>query len=254
MNPRIVSLLVLTLGGGSAIARADGSSDGRFGIVVFAGDNADMPGSFHEQSVPITSLDPTGTLAYHDLKFRDAYDDRYTAGLEFDYALSPSLTAFGRYAYDQFNGQEAPVGTFTADSGESVPVSARFSDTATQEYDVGGRYNFGPFSNVTPFVGLALGAEHLGATRAEYHNVSDTGTTNVTLGEADTVFHQRIETGVQFAPAPGFALRLSLAANHVDADTRSNDPNLAMVGLDTTTADVHSHWDFPVEVGGVWKF
>ena len=54
--------------------------------------------------------------------------------------------------------------------------------------------------------------------------------------------------------APSFDLRLSVAANHVDADTKSSDPNLALVGLDNTQADVRSHWDYPVELGGVWKF
>ena len=105
-----------------------------------------------------------------------------------------------------------------------------------------------------PFVGLALGAEKLSPTRAAFLNIGGADTTNVVLGEADTVFQQRIETGLQFSPADRFDLRLSLAANHVDADTKSSDPNLALVGLDNTQADVRSHWEYPIELGGVWKF
>ena len=68
------------------------------------------------------------------------------------------------------------------------------------------------------------------------------------------MFHQSLETSLQFAPGDSFGLRLSVAANHVDADTKSNDPNLALVGLDNTQADVRSHWEYPVELGGVWRF
>jgi len=253
MNRRIATLLMLVAGGGAGAAHAD-SADNRFGVVVFLGDNADMPGSFHEQSVAIDSVDPPGTITYHDLKFSDAYNDRYSVGAEFDYNFNPSITAFGRIAYDSFNGEDTHVGEFTSDGVTSVPVHAQFDDTKTQEYDVGARYNFITASGFTPFVGLALGAEHLGATRAEYRKPEDTSYTTVTLGEADTVFHQRIETGVQFAPSDGFSVGVSVFANNVDADTKSNDPNLAEVGLDTTTAAVHSHWDYPVELGGVWKF
>ena len=103
-------------------------------------------------------------------------------------------------------------------------------------------------------LGGALGAEKLSPTRAAFHDIGDTGTTEVVLGESDTVFQQRVETGLQFTPADKFDLRLSVAANHVDADTKSSDPNLALVGLDNTQADVRNHWEYPIELGGVWKF
>jgi hypothetical protein len=44
-------------------------------------------------------------------------------------------------------------------------------------------------------------------------------TTHVVLGESDTVFQQRIETGLRFTPA-----------------------------------DVRNHREYPIELGGVWKF
>ncbi len=46
----------------------------------------------------------------------------------------------------------------------------------------------------------------------------------------------------------------SVVYDDVDADTKSGDPNLALVGLDNTQADVRSQWEYPVELGGVWKF
>jgi len=248
-----VLAIEIAIGGASAAANADSFAE-HSSVVLFAGGNAAMPGSFRGQTVPFDTVDPAGSTVYHDLKFSDAYNDRYTAGAEFDYAVKPNLTAFGRFAYQEFNGQEVHVGEFTSTSFDTQPVNARFDDTRTQEYDLGARYSFAPVGGVLPFVGLALGAEHLAATRAEFQNVSGTGTTNVVLGEADTVFHQRLETGLQFSPASSFDLRLSVAANHVDADTKSNDPNLALVGLDSTQADVRSHWEYPVELGGVWKF
>jgi hypothetical protein len=255
MKSRSASMLFVLTIAGAAVANADSFGE-RSSFVLFAGANAAMPGSFRGQTVPFDTADPPGSTVYHDLKFSDAYNDRYTTGAEFDYAVKPNLVAFGRFAYQAFNGQLVRVGNFDSNDLETVnaPVNAQFDDTTTKELDVGARYSFAPFDGIRPFVGLALGAEHLGATRAEFHNVGDTSATRVTLGDSDDVFHQRLETGLQFSPARSFDLRLSVAANHVDADTRSNDPNLALVGLDNTQADVRSHWEYPVELGGVWKF
>jgi hypothetical protein len=253
MNARSTSILVAAALAAAGAVRADDFGS-RASIALFAGGNAAMPGSFRGQRVPFESTDPAGSTVYHDLKFSDAYDHRYTAGAEFDYAFSPALTGFGRYGYSTFDGRQHDVGTFTSQSFEQSPVQAAFDDTHTQEFDLGARYAFMPGATWSPFVGGALGATHLSPTRAEFANLSGDGTTKVTLGEADTVFSQRFETGLQFAPLPNFDLRLTAAADHVDADTRSNDPDLALVGLNNTHTDVRSHWDYPVELAAVWNF
>jgi hypothetical protein len=247
-------LLALSIVGAASAQASDFGS--KSSVVLFAGGNAAMPGSFRGQTVPLEITDPDGSVVYNDLKFEDAYNDRYSVGAEYDYALRPNLDLFGRYAYQAFNGQEITVGSFSSPALDTTqPVAARFSDTHTQELDVGARYDFAPMHGIRPFVGLALGAEKLAPTRAGFLNVAGPGTiTNVVLGESDTVFQQRVETGLQFSPGEKFDVRLSVAANHVDADTRSSDPDLALVGLDNTQADVRSHWEYPVELGGVWKF
>jgi len=254
MNSRALPILcVLAIAATSAVANED-SFARRSSVALFIGGNASMPGSFRGQTIPFDTVDPAGSTVYHDLKFSDAYDDDYLTGAEFDFAVNPSLTAFGRFAYQSFDGQNVHVGEFTANDFSAAPVHAQFSDTNTKEYDVGARYLLAPFSGLRPYVGLALGAEHLGATRAEFRNVDGSGTTRVALGEADTVFHQSLETGLQYSPTADFGLRLSVAANHVNADTKSSDPNLALVGLDNTQADVRSHWEYPVQIGALWKF
>ena|SRR5688572_9359760 len=241
------TLALLTAGA----ARADDFRN-RASFALFAGENSAMPGSFRGQTVPLDNIDPAGSTVYHDLKFGDAYDHRYTTGAEFDYALTPQLTGFGRFGYSTFDGRNHQVGEFTSSTTES-PVRATFEDTTTREADLGARYTFMEGSRWRPFVGAALGATRLSDTKAEFFNPGG-GATKVTLGEAETVFSQRVETGLQFAPVDNFDLRLSAAANHVNADTRSSDPNLALVGLSNTEADVRSHWDYPVELAAVWNF
>jgi opacity protein-like surface antigen len=226
----------------------------RGSLVLFGGGNAEMPGSFRGQTVPFESTNPPGTTVYDDLRFEDAYDHRYTLGAEYDYALSPQLAAFGRFGYSTFDGTNHVVGEFTSSAVESHPVRAEFHDTRTREFDVGARYSFAPEARFHPFVGLALGAEHLSAAKAKFLNVNDLGATDVVLGEAETVFSQRLETGLQYLPASNLGLRLSVAASHVNADTKSSDPNLALVGLENTSGEVRDHWEYPVELGAVWKF
>ena len=78
--------------------------------------------------------------------------------------------------------------------------------------------------------------------------------TRVKLGKPDTVFSQRAELGMQYSPARNFDLRLTAAADHLNSDRRSDDPNLALLGLNNASGNVRAHWDYPVELGGVWKF
>ena len=66
--------------------------------------------SFRGQTVPFETSDPGGSTVYHDLKFSDAYDNRYTTGAEFDYAVNPNITAYGRFAYQMFHGQNIQGG------------------------------------------------------------------------------------------------------------------------------------------------
>ena len=227
----------------------------RTSFELFAGGNASMPGSFRGQTAPFETVDPPGSTVYTDLKFDDAYKHAYTAGVELDYALNSRLTSFGRFAYSQFDGSSQVIGNFDSPTQDALdPIDARFADTTTREFDVGARYTFAPGARFRPFVGAALGVDHLAATRAAVTNPGGTGTTSVELGRADDVFQQRVETGLQFSPMPNFDLRLTAAASHVNADTRSNDPNLALVGLDNTHGDVRAHWDYPAELGAVWHF
>src|SRR5262245_51469835 len=143
MNARSTSMLMALALGAGAAARADDFAK-HASFAVFAGGNADMPGSFRGQTAPLQTGD--GSLAYDDLKFEDAYDNRYTMGAEFDYAFTPQVTGYGRFTYAQFDGREHQVGNLFSDSAGVVPVTGNFDDTATHEYDLGARYTFMPGS------------------------------------------------------------------------------------------------------------
>jgi hypothetical protein len=255
MKYRSASLLIAAAcAAASSAAHALPFTD-NLSIEMFAGGNAAMPGSFRGQTVPLDTTDPAGSTVYHDLKFSDAYDQRYTAGAELDYAFNSRISAFGRVAYSQFDGSTHQVGRFEPlVPGAFENVDARFKDTATREFDLGGRYTFAPGAKLRPFVGAALGATHLSATRAQFDDVSGTGATPVELSRAGTMFEQRVETGLQYSPMENFDLRLTAAASHLDAGRRSDDPNLAAVGLDSSRGELRGHWDYPAELGAVWHF
>ena len=237
----------------ASAAQALPSTD-KLSVELFAGGNVAMPGSFRGQTVPFESTGPAGSATYNDLKFDDAYAHRVGGGAELAYAIDDHVSAFARASYNQLNGDHVRIGQFTPANGTPTSIGANFGDTATREFDLGARYTFSPWGRVYPFAGAALGATHLSATNAEVDNLSGSGMTRVELGKRQTVFSQRAELGVQFAPMRNFDLRLTAAADHVDADRRSDDPNLALVGLDNASGDVRAHWDYPVELGGVWKF
>jgi hypothetical protein len=88
MNAGSTSLLCIALVAAGSAARADDFRE-HAGFALFAGGNAAMPGSCRGQTVPFDTVDPLGSIGYHDLKFDDAYDHQYTMGGEFDYAFSP---------------------------------------------------------------------------------------------------------------------------------------------------------------------
>jgi hypothetical protein len=238
----------------SAAAQALPFTDGA-SLELFGGANAAMPGSFRGQTVPFETTDPAGSTVYQDLKYSDAYQHRLTAGAELDYAFNTRLSTFGRFAYSQFDGSTVRIGEFEPTlAGVRTPINAQFGDTATREFDLGTRYTFAPGAKLRPFVGAALGVTHLSATRAEVDHPNDSGQTPVELGRAGDVFQQRLETGLTYSPMENFDLRLTAAASHVDAGRRSDDPNLALVGLDAARGDMRGHWDYPAELGAVWHF
>jgi len=249
-----LSLLAAACTAAASAAHAVPLSDNA-SIELFAGGNTSMPGSFRGQTDALQTTDPLGSTVYSDLKLSDAYNNRYIAGAEFDYAFNSRLTAFGRAAYSEFDGSTKQIGRFEpAVSGPFEAVNAQFDDTSTREFDLGARYTFAPGARLRPFVGAALGATHLSATRAEFDHVDDSGQTPVELSRAGTVFQQRVETGLQFSPMDNFDLRLTAAANHLDGGKRSDDPNLGLVGLSTTQTEFRGHWDYPAELGAVWHF
>jgi len=229
--------------------------DDKASIELFAGANTSMPGSFRGQTVTDQTADSAGKTVYSDLQLSDAYRNNYSAGAEFDYAFNSRLTGFGRAAYAQFDGSDHTVGRFEPGaSGPFENIKAQFDDTTTREFDLGARYTFAPGAKLRPFVGAALGATHLSAARAQFERVNEATTTPVELSRAGTVFQQRLETGLQFSPTENFDLRLTAAASHLDAGKASEDPNLAMLGLDSGHSELRGHWDYPAELGAVWHF
>lgn len=239
----------------ASAAQALPATDGKFSFELFAGGNVAMPGSFRGQTVPFEAGASTpGAAVYRDLKFDDAYAHRVSGGAELGYAFDDHVSTFVRAAIDEFSGDHVNIGKFDPPGGTVRTLGAQFGDTASREFDLGARYSFSPWRRLSAFAGAALGATHLSATKAAVDNFDGFGTTRVVLGKAQTVFSQRAELGLQFAPVRNFDLRLTAAADHVSAEARSDDPNLASMGLDNARGDVRGHWSYPLELGGVWRF
>lgn len=251
MNPRSLSLFVAVALGASAASQALPLGD-RASVELFVGGNAGVPGSFSDGSTRLQST-ADGDIAFDRIHFDDAYDHRYTGGAELDYAFDSRLSGFARASYAQFNGQKREVGALFGDDGR-VPVNAQFEDNSTRQLDLGARYTFAPEARFRPFVGVALGASDLSATRAMIDNPTSGGATRVELAKGGTVFEQRVETGVQFSPMPNFDLRLTAAASHLGGQKASDDPNLALLGVAPSHSTVGARWDYPAELGAVWHF
>jgi hypothetical protein len=242
MKPRTASSIfaaacVAAASAAHALPLSDRTSFG-----LFAGENLSTPGSFRG---PMHVEGPDGSTNYQKLDFEDAYQHDYTAGAEFDYNFDSHVSAFARAAYSQYNGQRHQVGALSSPTEGFVPIDAQFGDADSRQLDLGARYTFAMGEKWRPFVGAALGAERVSDTYATVDN------TRVALGKADTVFQQRVETGLQYSPMRNFDLRLTAAASHVDGGKSADDPNLALLGLDSS---MHAHWDYPAEVGAVWHF
>ncbi len=244
MNPRIASSFFAAACVAAASTAHALSFTDRASFGLFVGGNVATPGEFRE---PKFVEGPDGSTTFTRLGFDDAYRHDYTAGAEFDYQVDSHVSAFARAAYSQFDGQNQEIGSISTDAG-NVPLDARFSDSATRELDLGARYTFAPGEKWRPFLGAALGAERVSDDFATIEN------TRVQLGKADTVFQQRLETGLTYSPMRNLDLRLTAAASHVNSGDAANDPNLGLLGLDSAHAGVQSHWEYPAELGAVWHF
>lgn len=252
MKTAHLSLFAAACVAAASAAQALPDTDGKLSFELFAGGDVAMPGSFRGSTAPFATT--TGSAVYRDLKFDDAYAHRLSGGAELGYAFDDHLSAFARATINQFSGDHVNIGQFEPTTGAARELAADFGDTATHEYDLGARYTFSPWGRVYPFAGAALGATHLSATKASVDNFNGFGTTYVEFGKAQTVFSQRAELGLQVASVKNFDIRLTAAADHVNADTKPGDANLSAMGLASAAGDVRGHWDYPVELGGVWRF
>src|SRR4051794_22189770 len=94
MKNRTTALSVFAAACAAATSAAHASSfSDNASVEFFAGANTSMPGSFRGQTVALQSTDPLGSTVYDDLRFSDAYSNRYNAGAELDYAFNARLTA-----------------------------------------------------------------------------------------------------------------------------------------------------------------
>ncbi|HTU66519.1 MAG TPA: hypothetical protein VMF52_11260 [Steroidobacteraceae bacterium] len=251
MKTSHTSMIAVALACGAAGAAQALPLSDQTSVELFVGGNTVMPGSFHDgSSAPLDSA-PGGDIAFDRVHFDSAYDNRYAAGAELDYAVDDRLTGFARAAYSQFDGRSRDVGSQITGEGR-VPIGANFDDNHMRQLDLGARYTFAPGARLRPFVGLGLGAADLAATRA---TIDESGTaTRVELAKGGTVFEQRVETGLQFSPLPNFDLRLTAAALHLGGQHASDDPNLDLLGISPSRSTVGSRWDYPAELGAVWHF
>jgi hypothetical protein len=246
MKPRSASTMFAAACVAAASAAHALPLSDRTSFELFAG-SVSAPGAFRG---PMSIEGADSTTEYSRLNFDDAYHHDYSAGAEFDYNVDSHLTAFARAAYSQLDGKNHEIGFSSSSSGlaDPVPIEARFGDTDTRALDVGARYTFAKGEKWRPFLGASLGASRWSDSFAMVDN------TRVALAKADTVFEQRLETGVQYSPMRNFDLRLTAAATHVNGGGASDDPNLALLGLDEATSGVHAHWNYPAEIGAVWHF
>jgi opacity protein-like surface antigen len=251
MNTRSVSILVAAaIVGGAGAAQAVPLGD-KASVELFAGGTVGVPGSF--SGIRTQPQDaPVGSQTFDHVGFDEAYEQRYTGGVELDYAFDPRLTGFARASDAQFDGKTRDLGTVSV-LDTRTPVDARFADNSARALDLGARYMFAPGARLRPFIGLGLGASDQSAPRAFIDN-PDGSSTRVELAKGGTVFEQRLETGVQISPLPNFDLRLTAAANHLDGQKSSGDPNLELLGVAPSHSTIGPRWQYPAELGAVWHF
>jgi hypothetical protein len=245
MKPRTSSsLFAAACVAAASAAHALPLSD-RASFELFAGGNLATSGSFRG---PMNINGADGLTHYDSLDFDDAFRHDLTAGGEFDYNVDPHVTAYARAAWSDFTGQTRKIGSTSSQLTGSTPIDATFGDAHSSELNLGARYTFSEGEKWRPFVGAALGATLMSETHAMV------GSTRVEIGKADTAFMQRLETGLQYSPKDNFDLRLTAAANHTEGGHSADDPNLALLGLDSSNSSIHAHWTYPAEVGAVWHF
>jgi hypothetical protein len=245
MNPRTASsLFAAACVAAASAAHALPFSD-RTSFELFAGNNIATSGSFRG---PTRVETPDGATNYDRLDFDDVFQHDLTAGAEFDYNVDPHMTAYARAAWTDFTGQTREIGSSSSHTTGFSAIDASFGDAHSSELNLGARYLFAAGEKWRPFLGAALGATRMSDTHATVEG------TRVEIGKANTAFMQRVETGLQYSPKENFDFRLTAAASHTDGSPGTDDPNLALLGLDSSTSSMHAHWTSPAEVGAVWHF
>lgn len=251
MNPLSASSLFAAACVASASAAHAEPLNGRTSVVLFAGSDVATPAMIRG---PVSFTTADGPTSYKRLDLDDPFHSNYAAGAEVGYAFDSHLAGFVRASFSQFDGANLVIGDHVSETGGLRNLNAKFGDADSMQLDLGTRYTFTTGEMWRPFVGASLGAVRQSNVYADVDNVENLGITRVEVGKAGTVFQQRVETGLQYSPTRNVQLRLTAAANHVNAGKRSDDPNLSLLALTEEQSGIHAHWDYPAEIGAVWHF
>ena len=229
------------------------------------GGDVDTSGSIREPETTtiddLGAIDPalegtSGTLTLDRTRYSDLYDNGHELGAELGYAFSKNLEGFGRVTYDSFAGRDVEIGTLTSDVlAEPAPLDANFADAKSVSLQVGARYYWAAGSAWRPFVAGALGATHMDALTA---SLTVPGTAfepqDARFAQADTVFTQSAEAGLEYNAGPSFGLRFAVDADHFGhASASDDDPVLTQLGIDTTE-NPGNRWTFPITLTASYRF
>lgn len=233
-------------------------------VAVYVGDAVSGTGTFrnpHTESIAnLGTLDPaltgtSGTLKLDELRYHEAYHNRFSTALEIGYAANENLQVFGRFSYDARQGRAHDIGTLSS-SGLASPqrVVAHFGNSDSRGLEVGARYLWLTSEKWRPYVSLSLGS-----TRTDDMNASVTVTNTaidikqVRFAKAGSTFSQSFETGVEYNPSKRLGVRFSVRANHVGTPPSGQDPQLEALGFKGGD-DAGSRVDYPVSVAAVYRF
>jgi hypothetical protein len=265
MNTRTVSTLAVlaAISGAGGVAHASGETS-PWRLALLAGDAIGMHGSLRAPIratvADLGAVDPalageSGSIALHRLQYDDMFRPRYSTGVELGYAFDDALQAYGRLGYESLDGRSRDIGAVTGESSSATgEMRARMADVHNESLELGSRYAWMPGSAWRPYAGVALGATRVDAMRGALAlQAAPTAAEHVRFTRGDTVFNQRLETGVEFDPGNNVGVRLSVEADHTGLASNAHDPKLLALGYDPEN-EAQARWAFPVTIAATWRF
>ena len=180
----------------------------------------------------------------------NTWGERFDPGLVFRvggaYNLSEASQVTGTVAWEQAEADPAEAGLLAG-----APIDVRFSDYQAWGFDIGYRQFISSRFKARPFVGGAIGFQHVDEITVDLNSIAGLTVTELPFYDDSWVVQWRLGTGLLWDIGERYGALVTIDLRYLGV--LSDESGIGSLGFERIN-DQGNRWTFPIMVGAFVKF